>query len=138
MNELPIKVLLMGVIEKDDSILMRKKPAGSPPYKETWYSFGCEKDSNEKDGDALKKYLLNTVGIEVDSFESIGNDQEVKEDHDGITKQFIYLYYKCNYKNGLPIVPPGIERIEWIPKQDLHKYDIVPPSVKLFTQLGYL
>lgn len=28
-------------MKKDDAILMRKKPDGSPPYKETWYIFGA-------------------------------------------------------------------------------------------------
>lgn len=36
-----IKVLNIGVIQKEDTILMRKKPDGSLPYKETWYIFGC-------------------------------------------------------------------------------------------------
>lgn len=50
MNEsLPTKELIIAVVEKDDAILMRKKLAGSKPYEEMWYSFGCERISSQDD-----------------------------------------------------------------------------------------
>lgn len=36
------KVLIVGVVKNNGAILMRKKPDGSPPYKEAWYIFGAE------------------------------------------------------------------------------------------------
>ncbi len=34
------KILNIAVIENNGKVLMRKKPDGSLPYKETWYLFG--------------------------------------------------------------------------------------------------
>lgn len=135
---LPIKTLLMVVIEKDTAILMRKKPAGSPPYHETWYLFGCEKDLMKDDIKTLAEYLFNTFGIVVNNFLEIGQDGEIKEDHDSIKKQFVYVNFTCTYQVGEIKTPAGIEKVSWIPKDELTQYDIVPPAVLLLKKLGYL
>lgn len=137
-NNLPQKELIIAVIEKGNSILMRKKPAGSPPYKETWYLFGCEKISNQDDPTTLKNYLKAHVGIDVDvSNKPLSLDFEIKLDHDGIEKKFIYFNLLCKYLGGTPKIPQGAELVEWLPKDKLKTFDMVPPSVKLFKNLGY-
>lgn len=134
----PIKTLLMAVIEKDNAVLMRKKPAGSPPYSETWYLFGCEKDPMKDDAETLAEYLFNTLGIVVNNFSEIGQDGEVKEDHDSIVKQFVYINFTCAYQEGEIKTPAGIEKVAWIPKGELAQYDIVSPAVILLKELGYM
>ncbi|MBY0328834.1 hypothetical protein K2Q02_01940 [Patescibacteria group bacterium] len=135
---LPVKTLLMAVIEKDNAVLMRKKPVGSFPYEDTWYIFGCEKSDTKDDIESLKDYILNTLGITASHFEEVGSGDEIKEDHDGITKHFFYVNFRCEYQTGELKAVEGIERIEWVPKDKLSEHDIVPPSVKLFKELGYL
>lgn len=135
---LSMKTLLMAVIEKDAAILMRKKPAGSPPYHEMWYLFGCEKDLMKDDTETLAEYLFNTLGIVVNNFLEIGQDGEVKEDHDGIVKQFVYINFTCIYQEGEIKIPEGIEKVSWIPKTELAQYDIVPPTVILLKELQYM
>lgn len=136
---LPQKELIIAVIEKNGSVLMRKKPAGSHPYKETWYSFGCERISAQDDPTTLKNYLKAEleIDVEVDN-KRIPFGTEMKEDHDGITKNFIYVNLLCRYLGGTPKIPKGAEKVEWIPKEKLGEYDMIPPSVKLFKSLGYL
>ena len=138
-TNLPTKELIIAIIEKGDSILMRKKPEGSPPYKETWYMFGCEQIPEQDDATTLKNYLKTEIGIEVEvSHESISPAFEIKQDHDSIEKKFIYIHLRCHYVSGTPIIPKGAERVEWIPKDKLKDYDLVPPSVKLLSNLSYL
>ena len=138
-NDMPTKELIMAIIEKDGAVLMRKKPAGSPPYKETWYSFGCERVPSQDDPTTLKSYLKTYLGIDVEvDNESIPFGTEIKKDHDGIEKNFIYINLRCKYLGGEPKTPKGAERVEWISKDKLTEYDIVPPSVKLFKTLGWL
>lgn len=137
-NNLPTKELIIAIIEKDDAILMRKKPEGSLPYKQTWYSFGCDRIANQDDATTIRNYLTETIGIDVkvDS-KSIPFGTEIKEDHDGIEKNFIYINLLCRYLSGDPKIPQGAERVEWVSKEKLNEYDIVPPSVKLLKGLGY-
>lgn len=136
---LPIKELLIAVIENDNSILMRKKPMGSLPYKETWYLFGCERIPNQDDLITIKNYLKSELSIEVEVDEKLfPSDSEIKKDHDGIEKKFIYTNFKCHYLSGAPKIPTGIEKVEWIPKDKINEYDIVSPSIKLLKTIGYL
>jgi 8-oxo-dGTP pyrophosphatase MutT (NUDIX family) len=65
-------------------------------------------------------------------------DTEVKQDIDIEEKQFIYLGTMCEYVAGESKPGQGIEKLEWIPIEQLEVYDIVPPAKKLFIKLGYL
>jgi len=138
-SDLPRKELIIAVVEKDDAILMRKKPDGSPPYKETWYMFGCEPVSGKDNKQVIKDYLKSELGIDVEIEDRvIDADTEVKADHDGITKTFIYRNLLCKYLGSEPRVPKGAEKVEWILKNELSDYDLVPPSRKLLKNLGYV
>mgnify|MGYP001582720250 CR=1 FL=1 len=97
-EKLESKTLLIAVVENGDNILMRKKPGGSLPYKETWYLFGCERKSNQDDEKTLIEYLKEVIGVDVYSPVNVGEDSEVKQDHDGIVKNFTYRDFSCHYK----------------------------------------
>ncbi|MCW3119693.1 MAG: hypothetical protein JWM28_3775 [Chitinophagaceae bacterium] len=138
MENIPNKTLLVALVEKNNTILMRKKPEGSAPYKETWYIFGCERNPTQEDSITLSNYLYENFDIKVDDIQVIGEDSEVKKDHDGIIKNFTYIDFRCKYKEGVPKKTSGIEKIEWISKDKLQDYDLVPPSLNLFKKIGYL
>ena len=134
------KVLSIAVIEHEGKILMRKKPAGSPPYKETWYSFGGEVISGKSPEDAAGEMVKQQTGIDIRLRENLSWDTEIKNDLDGDLKQFIYLDSLYDYVDGELVIGDNenIEKLEWIPIENLDEYDIVPPSVILFKKLGYL
>lgn len=132
------KVLIVGIVKKDNAVLMRKKPAGSPPYKETWYIFGAEAKSDIDPNEAIIAEVLAKSGITVDVKNKISWDTEVKHDLDDVEKFFVYLDVECEYVRGDIQVAEGIEKIEWVKIEDLSSYDIVPPSRILFEKLGYL
>ena len=133
-----IKVLIVAVVKKDGTILMRKKPAGSPPYTETWYIFGAEATSDVDPDEAIINEVRLKSGITVKVTNKISWDTEVKNDLDGIEKFFVYLDVECEYESGDIIVAEGIEKIEWVKPEDLSNYDVVPPSRILFEKLGFL
>lgn len=133
-----IKILIIGVVKKDNSILLRKKPDGSPPYKETWYLFGGELTEQNSPEEAIIAQLKEQTGITIRVLEKIGWDTEVKHDLDGIEKQFIYLNTLCEYVDGDLAAAEGIEKLEWVPIEKLGEYDHVPPSRKLLLELGYI
>lgn len=132
-----IQTLVIAVIEKDGAILLRKKPDGSPPYRETWYMFGVELKS-EKFEEGLVKSIRKQAGVEVQVSERIGWDTEIKPDKEDRQTLYVYLDCRCNYVSGDLVPGPGIEKLEWVPKERLKEYDLVPPSVKLLRQLGYI
>lgn len=132
------KVLIVAVVKKDGAILMRKKPAGSPPYNETWYIFGAEATYDVQPDQAVIAEVLAKSGITVSVTNKVSWDTEVKHDLDGVEKFFIYLDVECEYVSGDIQPAEGIEKIEWVKPEDLSEYDIVPPSRILFKKLGYL
>ncbi|MBW4061393.1 NUDIX domain-containing protein [Candidatus Saccharibacteria bacterium] len=132
------KVLVIAVIKKDSTVLMRKKPAGSPPYTETWYLFGGELTPGIAPEKAAQDIVRQQAGIEIRMTEQSSWDTEVKADLDGETKQFVYLDAIFEYVSGDLVIAPGIEKLEWAPIDNLSEYDLVPPSVELFKKLGYL
>lgn len=135
---MPVKILIIGIIKKGDSVLLRRKFAGSKPYKETWYSFGCELVTEEDPAETFAGYVKNYLGIIISSSKYLSWDTETKEDHDGIRKQFIYLQIEFEYVSGELNLPKELERAEFIQISNLPDLDLVPPSVKMFKHLGYL
>jgi ADP-ribose pyrophosphatase YjhB (NUDIX family) len=133
------KVLVIGVVEKDGKVLMRKKPEGSLPYKETWYLFGGELTAGVTVEQAIINQVKNQTGIDIKITKKPSWDTEIKADLDGEVKMFIYLDTLCRYITGdLKILDPSIEKLHWIAKDDLENYEIVPPSRELFKKLGYI
>ncbi len=132
-------VLVMGIVKKDNSVLMRKKPEGSLPYKETWYIFGGELNGKSQNPENVLGDVLQTqAGIKIKPIERLDWDVEMKSDHDGEETYFVYVYYLCRYVSGKLIAGKGIEKLEWAPISKLKSYDLVPPSKKLFKRIGYL
>jgi ADP-ribose pyrophosphatase YjhB (NUDIX family) len=131
------KILVIGVVKKGDKVLMRKKPDGSPPYKQTWYLFGGELVPDKTPKEVIKETLKKQTGINIKMTRALGWDTEIKKDIDGEVKLFIYLDTICKYINGKLRLSKGIEKLEWVLISKLKNYDLVPPSKKLFKKLGY-
>ena len=132
------KVLIVAIVQKEGAILMRKKPDGSPPYKETWYIFGGTVTSDIAPDDAIINEVLQKSGITISVKNRISWDTEIKHDLDGVEKFFVYLDVLCEYESGELTPSAEVEKLEWVKPEDLHNYDIVPPSRILFQKLGYL
>lgn len=132
------KILVIGVVKKEDAVLMRKKPDGSLPYKETWYLFGGELTPDLTPQEAIINEVKAKTGIDIKVSENFSWDCEIKKDLDGEKKFFVYLDTLCEYVAGEPQLSEGIEKLEWISITELDNYDIVPPSRILFKKLGYL
>lgn len=132
------KILIIGVIKKEDTILMRKKFSGSQPYQETWYSFGCDFAPGENPQETFQNYIKEFLHIDISFIKSLSWDTEIKNDYDGTEKQFVYLELEFKYVSGDFIIPENLETVQWIPTKDLKDFDIVPPSVELFKREGYL
>ena len=93
--------------------------------------------AREDPKETFAKYIENYLGITVSPSKHLSWDTEIKEDHDGIKKQFIYLELEVDCISGEIKVPEELEKIEFIPIDSLPNLDIVPPSVKMFKRIGY-
>ncbi|MDD3032362.1 MAG: hypothetical protein PHF88_00115 [Candidatus Pacebacteria bacterium] len=137
-KNLPVKILIVGVIKKGYSILMRNKFPGAGPYIETWYSFSADFVSGKEPSIVFKEYIKDFIGIDILPIKYLFWDTEVKKDYDGVKKQFIYLNIEFKYISGNILVPKDLKGIEWVSLKKLSSLDIVPPFVVLFKKLKYL
>lgn len=91
------EVLIVSVVMKHNAVLMRKKPEGPAPYKETWCIFGATATPEMSPDDSIVNEVKNKAGINIAIKNKISWDTEVKNDIDGIQKFFIYLDVLCEY-----------------------------------------
>ncbi len=92
----------------------------------------------ENPEETFTKYVKDYLGVVISPSKHLFWDIEIKEDHDGLKKQFIYLELETDYVSGEIRVPEELEKVEFVATNDLANLDIVPPSVKMFKRIGYL
>ncbi len=86
----------------------------------------------------LNRELQARWNMTVRITQGLGWDEDVKNDHDGEQKRFIYLDAMCELAGGEPHPVNPNEELKWVDIKDLPDYEHVPPSEKLFRKLGYL
>ena len=131
------KLLDIAIIEHDGKILMRRKQPNMP-YKETWYLFGGEVTDGATPEQATQEIVKKQAGIDIKAKQKLWWDSEIKIDHDGEEKFFIYLDSLYSYAGGELEKGKGVEELAWIPIDELGNYDIVPPSRIVYERLGYI
>ncbi|OGC47050.1 MAG: hypothetical protein A3A94_01200 [Candidatus Portnoybacteria bacterium RIFCSPLOWO2_01_FULL_43_11] len=132
-------ILIIGVVKKDNQVLLRKKLPGAGPYKELWYLFGgkieLEKEAPEE---IIQKTIKEQAGIDVKMTQRFGWDTEIKPNEQGVETFYLYLDTLCEYISGELKPGPGIFYLEWADIEKLREYKLNPPSKKLFRRIGYL
>lgn len=136
-----MKTVLMpvAVVKDRDKILLRKMDPAKSPYKELWALFGGRiEDNSDTVIDSLNQELASRWNFTVSIVEKLWWDEEAKVDHDGEAKRFIYLDAVCEITGGQPSPVNSSEVLEWVSVEDLHNYDINPPTKILLQRLEYL
>ena len=128
----------VAVVKDGDKVLLRKMDPLKSPYDQLWALFGGRVESESSVNEALNKELMNRWNFSVSIVEKLWWDEEVKVDHDGEEKRFVYLDAICNITEGNPEPVNQNETLEWVSINDLRKYDINPPTKTLITRIGYL
>jgi NUDIX domain len=128
-------VSIITHVKKGESFLFRRKPAGSLPYKETWYGFGALISGDTRSPEVeIVNALKQRTGIDINLVEYLWWDTEQKVDTDGEEKFFVYLHSVSEYVSGELQKSEDMEDLAWIPISDLDSFDIVPPSRKFLTR----
>lgn len=132
-------VLMAIAIVKDGSkILLRKVDPGKNPYNEPWALFGGRIDGEGTVNELLNIELSERWDMKVLVDEKLWWDEEVKADHDGESKRFIYLDVLCSIVSGSVTPINQNEQLEWVELSDLGNHELNPPSVVVLKKLSYL
>jgi ADP-ribose pyrophosphatase YjhB (NUDIX family) len=131
------RVIVVGVIEKDEKIPLGRKPDNIGPYPNTWHLPGGGVDlENETLEEALKREMKEEAGIEISNIETIGFDEDEEADKKGELTHYIFLDFKAvcaseNFKAG-----DDLNFLQWVEKSKLKDFNLNKPTKKILHKLN--
>ena len=140
------------IFSKDGKLLMgMKDPSKGGVYSDCWHIPGGGVDEGEEKLDTLKREVMEETGIDISSckislVDDAGSGESEKTLKDTgekvLCKMKFYVYkVEVNDKSSIEVetkLNDDLVKIEWVSLKDLRSYKLTPPSIKLFTKLGYL
>jgi ADP-ribose pyrophosphatase YjhB (NUDIX family) len=131
-------LMVVAVVKAQDKVLIRKMDPAKSPYKELWALFGGRIEGEGSTQELLNKELLSRWDFEVRISEKLWWDEEIKIDHDGEEKRFVYIDAICEIETGEPTAINKNETLEWVVPRELSSYDLNPPTRTLLQRLDYI
>lgn len=131
-------LMAIAIIKDGNKILLRKVDPAKNPYNEPWALFGGRIDGDGTVDELINIELNERWDMNVSIDEKLWWDEDMKVDHDGETKRFIYLDALCRVTSGSVTPANENERLEWVELSSLNNYSLNPPSVVVLKKLNYL
>lgn len=139
------------IFSQDGKLLMgMKDPSHGGVYADCWHIPGGGVDEGETQEAALRRELLEEVGIDTsDCKVALADDQgageaekTLKETGERVLCKMQFNVYRVAVdKNAVDIearTSDDLVRLEWVNLKRLKDYKLTPPSVLLFKRLGYI
>lgn len=154
------RIIVCGIIQSNNKILLGKKAKGIPPYPDVWHTLGGgikdlrkgEKllENSEYDNvylsEELRREIKEEAGIKILNINNIcpkyrkNPRQAITENKFGEETHYIFLEYLCDLDlTGGDIIPgDDIAELKWIERTNLKNLSITPPSQEMYKELGWL
>lgn len=139
------------IFSKDGKLLMgMKDPKDGGVYADCWHIPGGGVDEGETQEQALRREILEEVGIDiVDSKVTLADEHgtgETEKTLKGTGEKVMchmqfYVYRVDVNKNAdetKTMPSDDLIKLEWVELAELGNYKLTPPSVTLFKRLGYI
>ena len=103
-----------ALIQRDQEFLVTRRPASSSSWPGAWEFPGGKVENNEDDRSALRRELIEELGIEVEVGELF---MEVLN-HDEGTRRLDLRIYHCTAGDEPPRTL-GVDEIRWLPAEEM-------------------
>jgi 8-oxo-dGTP pyrophosphatase MutT (NUDIX family) len=136
------------IFSKDGKLLMgMKDPKSGGVYADCWHIPGGGVDEGEIQEQALRREMLEEVGIDIAKCKVTLADDQGKGETEKTLKDtgekvickmkfYVYHVYIDKYTDEIETKPSDdLVKLEWIGLADLNRYKLTPPSVMLFKRL---
>lgn len=137
------------IFSKDGKLLMgMKDPKNGGVYADCWHIPGGGVDEGETQEYALRREMLEEVGIDiVDCKVVLADDQGngetekiLKDTGEKVLCKMRFHVYRVGVESNAASIETkpsdDLVKLEWVELTDLGKYKLTPPSVALFARLG--
>lgn len=133
------RIIVVGLIKKDNRILLGQKPPGKGPYPDTWHLPGGGVNLEEENcEDAIIREITEETGLQVKNLSKVAWDTDIEPDKNGEETYYIFLQFSCDYASGLLLVGDDIASFEWVDVNSLSNYNLNKPTKVLLEKLGYI
>jgi len=133
------RVTVVGVIIKEDTVLLGKKPKNVGPYPNTWIIPGggidFEKETVEE---ALVREIREEAGITIKNIKPLTFMSDNEPDKHGVMTYFVHLVYTADYDSGEIQAGDDVTYLEWVPIKKIPTLTIARPSIVTFKKLGWI
>ena len=137
------------IFSKDGKLLMgMKDPESGGVYVDCWHIPGGGVDENETQLDALRREILEEVGIDIRSCRVALADDEgtgetektLKDTGEKVLCRMNFNVYRVDVDRDAAEIETKLSddlvKLEWVVLAKLGDYKLTPPSVALFKRLG--
>lgn len=139
------------VFSQDGKLLMgMKDPKDGGVYADCWHIPGGGVDEGETKQQALRRELLEEVGLDIAECKVVLADDQgsgetekiLKDTGEKVLCRMQFNVYRVDVdKNAVDIAlkpSDDLVRLKWFERSNLNGYKLTPPSVALFKRLSYL
>lgn len=133
------RVIVVGLIEKDNAILLGKKSGDTGPYPNAWHNPGGGINLDEESlEEALRREIKEEAGIEIQNIEQLGFDEDNESDKYGEMTHYIFLDFRAKWLSGEIKAGDDMQEMKWVKKDELKNLNLNKPAQKLFKKLNFI
>ena len=152
------RIIVCGIIQNKNKILLGKKHKGRPPYPDVWHTLGGGiKDQKmaielikekQYENPLLHNELIREIKEEASiSIKNIKNicpnfrkkpREAITENKNNIRTHYIFLEFICDLDKGSAKPGDDIAKLKWVDKKNLKNIKLTPPSQKMYKELNWL
>lgn len=139
------------IFSKDHKLLLvKKQPNGGGVYIDCWHIPGGGIDAKEEKIDALKREIMEEVGIDISSYaiELVSytgrgaSIKTLKETNEQVNVEMHFNVYEINITDKehedihVVLEENELSEYQWVALKEISSIKLTPPSVALFKKLG--
>ncbi len=138
------------IFDNTDRLFQARRGNNHLVYPETWHIPGGGTDEGETHREALLREMQEELGLDLSPYEmelvddqGTGESEKILDSGEKVYAKMRFFIYKLMLDKKGEDIPITLEEAEyvsyqWTDLKDIKNLQLTPPSIELFTRLGYI